>query len=71
MNGSGDDVVLLFLGELVEIYCIARNPYGELGVFFGMSLRVEKGCPVEHVYVEIIAAVGDVCVEHIYKIVYS
>ena len=71
MYGTRNYVVLLLFGELIEVYCIARNPYRKLGIFFGMSLRVEKRIAIEHVYVEVMPAVFYVGVYHIYKVIHS
>ena len=69
MNGTAYYVVLLFLGELVEVNRIARYPDCKLRVLFGMSLRVEKRFAVEYVYVEMMSAVCHIGIEHIYKII--
>ena len=66
VNRSRNNVVLLFAGEFVEVYRIARNAYRELGIFFGVSLRVEQSFAVENVYVQVIAAVRNVCVKQVY-----
>ena len=37
---TGDNLVLLFLCQLVKVNGIAGYPYSELGIFFRMSLGV-------------------------------
>ena len=68
--GTVNDVVLLLFRELVEIHRITGNSYRELGIFFGVSLSVEKSFAIEYVDVEMMSAVGYVSVEHIYEIIY-
>ena len=68
--GTVNDVVLLLFREFVEIHRITGNSYRELGIFFRVSLSVEKSFAIEYVDVEMMAAVGHVSVEHIYEIIY-
>ena len=62
VNGSGNNVVLLFLRKFNEVYSITRNANGKLRIFFRMSLRVQKRFTVENVNVKVVAAVADVTV---------
>ena len=53
MECSGNNVVLLLLGELDEVYGIAGNPDSKLRIVLGMLLGIEESVPVEYVYVEV------------------
>ena len=70
MNSAGNYVVLLFTRELIEVDCITRNPYSEVGILFGVSLRIQQSFAVEYVYVEVIALVADITVNDVYKVFY-
>ena len=70
MEGSGDNVVLLLLGELDEVYGIAGNPDCELRIVLGMLLSIEKCLTVEDIDVEVMTALYGITVEEAYKIIY-
>ena len=55
VEGTGDDLVLLILREVVEVNGIAGNTHGELRVLLRMGLGVEKRVTVEHVDVQVVA----------------
>ena len=70
MESTGDNIILLLLGELDEVYCIARYPDGELRVVLGMSLSIKESLPVEYVYVEVVTALNGITVEKSHEIIY-
>ena len=70
MECTRDNVVLLFLCELDEVYSIAGNSYCELGVLLGVSLSVEESFPCEDVHVEVVTALFNVAVEQFDEVVY-
>lgn len=43
VESPGNDFILLFFGQPVEINCIAGHPDGKLGIFFRMFLSIQKG----------------------------
>ena len=51
VNGAVYNLVLLFARKLIEINGITGNSYRKLRIFFGVSLRVQKGFAAEYVYV--------------------
>ena len=62
MECSGDNVVLLLLCELDEVYGIAGNPYCELGIVLGMLLSIEESLPVEYIYVEVMTTLNGITI---------
>ena len=70
MEGSGDNLILLLLGELDEVYSISGNTDSELRIFFGMSLSVKKRLTGENVYVEVMATLLYIAVKESYEIIY-
>jgi hypothetical protein len=62
VNGSGNNVVLLFLRKLNEVYSVTGYAYGELRIFLRVRLRVKKRITIEYVYVKMVAAVANVAV---------
>ena len=71
MDGSGNNVILLFLREFDEVYRITGYTNGKLRLFFRVSLRIQKGFAIEHVYVKMEAVVTNIAVQHVYQIIYS
>jgi hypothetical protein len=51
VEGSGNNLVLLCLCELVEVYGIAGNAHSELRIFFRMSLSVQKSLFGKYIYI--------------------
>ena len=70
MEGSGNNLVLLLLGKLDEVYRIAGDTDGKLRIFLGVSLRIKKRLASEHVNVEMMAALFYVAVKKSYEIIY-
>ena len=62
VDGSGNNVILLFFREFNEVYRITGYTNGKLRIFFRMRLRVQKGFTVENVNVEVMTAVANVTV---------
>ena len=52
VEGTGDNLVLLSLGQVVEVHSVTGNANGELGVLLRVSLGVEQRITVEHVDVQ-------------------
>ena len=69
MEGAGDDVVLLLLGEGVELHRVAGDADGQLRVLLGVSLGVKQGLLGEDVDVEVVATLLDVAVDHADEVV--
>ena len=69
MEGTGDDLVLLLLGEVVEVHRIARHADGELRILLGMLLRIEQRVTVEHVNVQVLATLLGLRVDHVNEVV--
>lgn len=69
VEGSADDVILLLGCQLDEVYGIAGNADGQLGVIFGMFLSIQQGVTVQNVDIEVMAALGSIAVQKIYEIV--
>ena len=62
MECSGDNVVLLLLGKLDEVYCISGNTDSELRIVLGVLLSIEKSITCEYVNVEVVAALNCITV---------
>ena len=62
VNGSGNNVILLFFREFDEVYRITGYTNGELRILFGMRLRVQKSFTVKYVYVQMETIVANVTV---------
>ena len=65
MEGSGNYFLLLLTGELVEVYGIARNSDGEVGVRLGILIRLHKHLAVKHVYVDVVRLLCKISVKYI------
>ena len=70
VEGTGNYLVLLFLGKLDKVYRVAAYSYGKLGVLLRMSLSVKKCLLGKYVYVKVVSALLYVAVKKIYKIIY-
>ena len=70
MEGTGDNIVLLFLGELDEVYRITRYSYSQLRVLLGVSLCIEQSLTGENIYVKMVSAFLNIAVKQLNKIVY-
>jgi hypothetical protein len=62
VNGSGNNVILLFLREFNEVNCIAGNTDGELRILLRVRLRIQESFSIEYVNVEVVATVANVTV---------
>jgi hypothetical protein len=71
MEGSGNNLVLLSLGKLYEVYCISRNSYGKLRIKLRVLLRIEKKLSVKYVYVKVEAALLCISVKESDKVCLS
>lgn len=71
VNGSGNNVILLFFRELNEVYRIAGYTNGKLRVFFRVRLCVQKRFTIEYVYVEMETTVANVGIQHLNQVIYS
>ena len=49
MERAGDDLVLLFLGQLDKVDSVAADTDGQLGILLRMGLCVQQGLLAEHV----------------------
>ncbi len=71
MEGSGNNLVLLFLCELDEVYGVARNSDCKLRIKLGVLLCVNEKLSVKHVYVEVVTALEHIAVKQCNKVVVS
>ena len=62
MERSGDNIILLFLGQLDEVYCIAAYTDGQLRILFRMLLSVQQGFSIQYVYVQVVTAFFSIAV---------
>jgi hypothetical protein len=62
VNGSGNNVILLFLREFNEVNCIAGNTDGELRILFRVSLCIQKSFTVKYVNVKVVTTIANVTV---------
>ena len=69
MEGTGDNLVLLLLGEVVEVHRIARNANGELRILLRMLLRIEQRVAIEDVDVEMMTALLGIRIDHAHKVI--
>ena len=63
VDGTMDNVVLLLLGELDEVYGVAGNADGQLRILFRVVHRVEQRFALEHVHVQVMAVLREVAVQ--------
>ena len=69
VEGTGDDLILLILSEVVEVHGVAGNAHRELRVLLGVSLGVEQRVAVEHVDVQVVATLLGVRVDHAHEVI--
>ena len=69
MEGTRNDLVLLLLGERVEVHGIAGNADGQLRILLGVSLSVEQRLTIEDVDVQVVATLLGVSVEHVDQVI--
>ena len=67
---TGNNVILLLLGELDEVYRIAGNSYCELRIFLGVSLSVQQSLAGEDVYIKVVTAFFNVAVKKFNEVIY-
>lgn len=70
MECSGDNVILLFLGQLNEVYSITGNTDSQLRIVLGVLLSVQKSILSEHVYVEVMTALCGIAIEKSNQVIY-
>ena len=70
VEGTGDYLVLLFLGELDEVNGVAADSDGKLGILFGMCLCVKEGLTGENVDVQVVSALFNIAVKEGNKVIY-
>ena len=68
MECSGDNVVLLLLSKLDEVYCISGNTDSELRIVLRVLLSIEKSITCEYVNVEVVAALNCITVKKTYQV---
>ena len=55
-----NDVQLLFAGELNEIDRVSGDTDGQLGIFFWVVHRVDKGLPINNIDVDVMPFVVEI-----------
>ena len=55
MESSAYDLILLLLGELNKVYCVAGYSDGKLRVFLRVLLRVYKSFPVQYIDIKMMS----------------
>src|SRR5699024_6034520 len=70
MEGTGDNFVLLFFCQLMEIYRISGYTYSKLGIFFRMFLSVQKSVLCEDIHIEVMSSLFCVTVQLVYQVIY-
>src|SRR4051812_23690856 len=68
MEGAVDDIELLLTRELDEVHRVAGHPDGELRVQLRVVHGMQQGLAVEDVDVDVVAALGEVAVQHAHQI---
>ena len=63
MEGTGDDVSLLLGSELDEVDGISGYTDGQLRIVLGMLLSVQQHIPVQHVHVQMMAALCRIAIQ--------
>ena len=63
MESTGNDVSLLLGSELDEVNGISGHADGQLRIVLGMLLSVQEHISVQHVYVEVMAALCSIAVK--------
>src|SRR3954464_13033885 len=68
MEGAVDDIKLLLARELDEVHGVTGHPDRELGVKLRGIHGMQEGFAVEDVDVDVVAALGEVAVQHAHQI---
>ena len=63
MEGSADNLTLLFLGKLVEVNCIAGNTDCKIRVHFGIFVSLDKLFLVQYVYIDMVSVLAEIAVK--------
>lgn len=69
VNGSGNNVILLFFRKFNEVYSISGNANRELRIFFRVRLCVQQRFTIENVYVQVITTICHVGIQHLNQII--
>ena len=56
MEGSGNNIRLLFRCKLDKVYGISGYADGQLGIILRMLLRIEKRIPVEYIDIQMMSS---------------
>ena len=71
MEGTADDLFLLFARELVEVYGITRYTDSEVGIEVGIFHSIDKFLSIKHVYVYMMCVLSKISAKNAYKIFFS
>ena len=62
VESTGDNVCLLFRGQLDEVYSIAGYADGKLRIVLRMLLGVQQSISVQNVYIKVMTALCSIAV---------
>ena len=71
MERSRNHFLLLFLGQAVEVDCIAGNTNGQVRVLFGVLGGIDEHIAVEDVDIDVLSALTEVAVDDLAEIAVS
>ena len=63
MESAGDNIILLFLGQLDEVYSVSADTDGQLRILFRMLLSVQQSFTIQYVYVQVVTAFFSIAVQ--------
>lgn len=69
MEGSGDNIILLLLGELDEVNCITGYTDSKLRIILRVLLSVKKSVSCEYVNVQMMSSLCCISVQKTDKVV--
>jgi hypothetical protein len=68
VEGTLDDVLLLFASQFDEVHCITGNPERKLRILLRVIHCVEQGLPVKNVHIDVVAVFGKVAIQQAAKV---
>lgn len=68
MERSADDLSLLFLCQLVEVYRITRYTDSKIGISLGVFISLNKRFLIQNIYIEVVRIIREVSVKHGHKV---
>ena len=65
MEGTADDLSLLFTRELIKVDRISGNADGEVGIILGFVISLKQGFSVKYIDVDVVCLLYEISVENV------